>query len=206
MHFHIGLAGLAAAVGLGLASSAGATTITFDDLSNQIVPVPVGYEGLAWTNFFTLDGTDFAPSGYQNGVVSPKNVALNAGGNAASFSSATPFTLEDFYITAAWNDLMTVTVTGFLHGVQQDVTSLLVDTSGPTHSILGWTVDQVAFTSAGGVNHGYSGAGTQFALDNVTLGAATGGVPEPASWALLITGFGAAGASIRRRKALLMSD
>ncbi len=31
----------------------------------------------------------------------------------------------------------------------------------------------------------------------------TGGVPEPASWALMIVGFGAAGAMIRRRKAVL---
>ena len=30
-------------------------------------------------------------------------------------------------------------------------------------------------------------------------GGATGGVPEPATWALMILGFGAAGAALRRR-------
>jgi hypothetical protein len=31
---------------------------------------------------------------------------------------------------------------------------------------------------------------------------ATGAVPEPAAWALMITGFGAAGAMLRRRRAI----
>ena len=32
----------------------------------------------------------------------------------------------------------------------------------------------------------------------------SGGVPEPATWALMITGFGAAGAMLRRRRALAL--
>ncbi|MBS0362762.1 MAG: PEP-CTERM sorting domain-containing protein [Proteobacteria bacterium] len=35
-----------------------------------------------------------------------------------------------------------------------------------------------------------------------TGGGDPGGVPEPAAWALMIMGFGFAGASLRRRKAL----
>jgi hypothetical protein len=35
----------------------------------------------------------------------------------------------------------------------------------------------------------------------VTSGAIGGGVPEPASWALMLTGFGAMGAMLRRRRA-----
>lgn len=39
-----------------------------------------------------------------------------------------------------------------------------------------------------------------FAFDNVVLTVATpGGVPEPASWALMIAGFGLVGATVRRR-------
>ena len=52
-----------------------------------------------------------------------------------------------------------------------------------------------------------SNDGGYFYLDDVEvtdLGpvGGTGGVPEPASWALMIMGFGAAGAMIRRRKAV----
>jgi PEP-CTERM motif-containing protein len=38
-----------------------------------------------------------------------------------------------------------------------------------------------------------------FALDNSTLTISTIGAPEPASWALMILGFGAVGAALRRR-------
>ena len=37
-----------------------------------------------------------------------------------------------------------------------------------------------------------------FALDNLTAGVA-GGVPEPATWAMMVLGFGAVGAALRRR-------
>lgn len=46
-------------------------------------------------------------------------------------------------------------------------------------------------------------------FDNVRLDAsplATGAVPEPASWALMILGFGASGAMLRRRSALRSAD
>jgi hypothetical protein len=47
--------------------------------------------------------------------------------------------------------------------------------------------------------------GGQINLHNLALTASpvdTGGVPEPATWALMIVGFGAAGAALRRRRAV----
>lgn len=46
------------------------------------------------------------------------------------------------------------------------------------------------------------------AIDNVQIGAASasiGAVPEPASWALLVTGFGVVGAAARRRRAMVVA-
>ena len=37
-------------------------------------------------------------------------------------------------------------------------------------------------------------------VDNFSFGRTIGGVPEPASWALMISGFGLAGAVLRRRR------
>lgn len=56
----------------------------------------------------------------------------------------------------------------------------------------------------------FGGTVNQVAFDNITLGAAIpggGGVPEPATWAMLITGFGAIGAAmrVRRRKVTFAS-
>jgi hypothetical protein len=56
------------------------------------------------------------------------------------------------------------------------------------------------FTSvqiAGQFNSDRPGA---FQLDNVVLTGERGGVPEPASWTLMIAGFGGAGALLRRRR------
>ena len=56
----------------------------------------------------------------------------------------------------------------------------------------------------------FGGAGFQggddesWGLDNFSLRAVPpGGVPEPASWALMIAGFGLAGAALRRRRGAL---
>jgi hypothetical protein len=51
------------------------------------------------------------------------------------------------------------------------------------------------------------GAGYTAYADNVTFGGDTynfevGGIPEPATWAMMIMGFGAAGTLLRRRRAL----
>lgn len=55
----------------------------------------------------------------------------------------------------------------------------------------------------------FSGAGFQggddesWGIDNFSLRATpTGGIPEPATWAMMIAGFGLAGSAIRRRRAL----
>lgn len=53
----------------------------------------------------------------------------------------------------------------------------------------------------------FGGVANQIVFDDVTFGSAVpgGGVPEPATWALMISGFGLAGAALRRRKAVLAS-
>jgi hypothetical protein len=68
-----------------------------------------------------------------------------------------------------------------------------------------WNLQSVFFIAGGnggtGVVFGANGnANSQIGplLDNVVL--STGAVPEPATWAMMIAGFGIAGASLRRRK------
>jgi hypothetical protein len=53
-------------------------------------------------------------------------------------------------------------------------------------------------------NENLEPSGNDFALDDISLtGRAAAGVPEPASWALMLTGFFGAGALMRRNRAQL---
>ena len=70
-----------------------ATVLTFDDLpSSPGSMYPIGtYGGLNWSeDFYYLNGSQYfeVNSGYRNGVISPNNVAFNAGGHAGD---APPF-------------------------------------------------------------------------------------------------------------------
>ena len=57
-----------------------------------------------------------------------------------------------------------------------------------------------SFTNYGNLG-GYLGdASANFTIDWTIDGGGNGGVPEPASWAMLITGFGIVGAGMRRRR------
>ena len=97
----------------------------------------------------------------------------------------------------------------------QDIKNLRVDAGGATYSDyafditgtgpsnMGWRTESYGFTAAGSsttltftsLTHTAGGA----ALDNVRVSAA---VPEPASWALMVIGFGGLGAALRSRRRL----
>lgn len=80
---------------------------------------------------------------------------------------------------------------------------------GQTNAAMGWETHTFSFTAVGEnatltfVSNEDSAYGP--ALDNVSVAAAPGGpgVPEPATWALMILGFGAVGMSLRSRRRAL---
>lgn len=79
-------------------------------------------------------------------------------------------------------------------------TGCIVDSGTLAVSGCGWTKYTVSFA---GTARSIELAGFAAYYDNVSLGApetTTGAVPEPASWALLIAGFGLTGAAMRRRR------
>lgn len=65
------------------------------------------------------------------------------------------------------------------------------------------TYVHLAFNANGGKYVGFARYDENFDLRSITYEAGdflVAGVPEPASWAMLITGFGLAGAAVRRRR------
>lgn len=88
----------------------------------------------------------------------------------------------------------------------QTATAFNTGPSNLTATNMIWTMQNVVFTArttstlVGIV--GNSSTGGQFiGLDNVSIApVAGGGVPEPASWAMMLAGFGAMGLAMRRRR------
>jgi hypothetical protein len=187
----------------GIACTAGAVTLTFDDLATPFdgyeyrAPM-ASYGGLQWSNFYVFDVVDtvnYHMSGYPNALVSPKNIALNWFGNPAALSSATPFSLDSAYLTAAWNDGLQVEVKGFSGATLAYDNTYTINTAGPSLINFNYLdVTEVEFISFGGTPHaGYSGAGTHFSMDNLTVTI----VPECSTFAL--AGLGTGMLMIRRR-------
>lgn len=108
-------------------------------------------------------------------------------GGGLVFTFASPITAWGADFAAFQNDLIRSTITA------GGVTVTPLAQFGNTGRFYGFISD-VAFTTvtfAGVQNDG-------FAIDNVSF--AGGTVPEPASWAMLIAGFGLVGATARRRR------
>lgn len=188
-----------------IAAPATAVTITFDDVEG-FSSVSNGYKGFNWNNFFAIDATMVVSSGYFAGVVSLNNVVANGFPTPATISSAKAFSLTSGYLTAAWNDGLTVQLNGYLGGNPVFTQTFSPTATGPTlYSFNGASIDTAMFSSFGGSHHeGYFGTGTYFGLDSLTINGA-GGVPEPASWALMVAGFGLVGASMRRRHSAVVA-
>jgi hypothetical protein len=174
------------------ATPAWAAVLTFDDLPNPGDGiVPNGYGGLNWNNFYYLDGVNFSynPSGYQAGVVSPNNVAVNGFGDPATIviNSAATFTFTGAYLTAAWNDGLSVQVQGFANDVLQYDTTVNPSATAPTFFMFNYeNVDRLRFASFGGTHHaGYTSYGEHFAMDNFTFEV----IPEPGTGLLVIAGL-----------------
>ncbi len=199
----------------GFIGAAQAEVITFDNLktnsSGYLLSIPNGYAGLDWSNFGLVDaslylcpaGAACGHTGYTNGTVSAPNVAYDPSLTRPSeFYSASPFTLESLYLTAAWNNDLNVAFTGKLNGVTKDTVSFTVSTYGSTLETLDWAdINQVFIAVSGGTNAGYytgipTNGAREFALDNIAIAQ----TPLPAALPLFVGGLGAMGLLGRRRK------
>jgi len=186
-------------------ATATANVVTFEDVPGAPVGVPQGtipdgYKGFSWSSFGFMDGSVVYPrgpaepkSGYEVGAVSGSYVAFNDFANVATVSDGL-FTFEEVWLTAAWNEGLSIDIEGLQLGILLFSTTVIVDPYNPVLFQLDWIgIDELKFTASGGTNAGLGGSGAFFAMDDFTFTP----LPEPSAAAL--AGVALALAALRRR-------
>jgi hypothetical protein len=150
---------------------------TFDDLAETTsgLSVPIGYRGFNWGNFYCLDGNNYTgnPSGYGAGVVSTNNDVYNGFGSPANITSTNGghFNFISAELTAAWFDNLQLEAQGYVDGVLTYDQTYTLSATTPTLIVFDYLgVTEVNLIPSGGTPHaGYTGGGSFFAMDNVTI-------------------------------------
>ncbi len=181
------------------------TVVTFEDLSAAPPGnIPNGYEGLTWSNLWVLNAILWAnggagTNGYYYGMVSPSNVAFNAGGDPAEIDSATNFNFLSAYFTGAWNSNLNIEVQGFRDtNLVYDETKVVSATSPTLCTFNFLDIDRLYFDSYGGQSAGFlDGGGVIFAMDNFMFEY----IPEPSTFLLAALGGVSLIAFLKRKRA-----
>jgi hypothetical protein len=140
---------------------------------------------------------------YQNGAISQAISGLTVG---------TTYTVSFDYAAAEQYAHTGDTTEGWQVSIDGD-TQDSVDKANASKGFNGWFTDSFTFTYDGGsdvLSFLATGTGTAaqppFALlDDVSVEAVTGGVPEPATWAMMLLGIGGLGGALRMRRRQLFA-
>lgn len=176
------------------ATPAAATTIlNFDDLGDSGV-VPDGYGGITWNDNFVYYSDEQDP-------YNPSSPPTRIYGNYAKFSTDGPSSMAfdlgpnlafDGFFLAGRDNAGLVSFDLYKAGNLVASSASVLATSIPTFlaSNYAGAVDEVRINAVNGYWIG----------DDFTFSDAVAAVPEPATWAMLILGFGMAGGAMRYRR------
>lgn len=146
-------------------------------------PIPASFTGQNYLQWANLSGAN------RTAAIVSVNINLNAATTAFGF---------DWFNTDA-TDQYTFTV----DGVSYSAPPFTVAPNGTTSGFFG-LVSDTAFTRATITNNFFGGYISDEGLDNLTTNGVgsqnPGAVPEPATWAMMILGFGLLGCAMRRRR------
>jgi hypothetical protein len=194
MNLKVLLASAALAGALGLATAASATVVTFDDLPGDGV-VADGYGGIVWGgnwDYYLDPQPPYNAKSPDTRVYADYNLGCCTVGDT-NFSFAAPVVFNGAYFAGhgPHDGYAAITFGLYNSGVLVHTSAGLDASATPKFLASGYSglVDEVRV----------NGARDFFVMDNVTYNATA--APEPAAWALMIGGFGLAGAALRRRRA-----
>ena len=196
---------IASAISL-MSLSANAELLTFDDIAVNAGSYKelTSYQGYDFTGTGVMDKAYSATSGYGNGTISGKNVlfSYNESDITVTKTGGGLFDLSSAYMTAAWQNGLTINVGGWLNGQKVNSMDVVIDTLTPSSPLaFGFDgVDKITFTFVkAGIDQNLGGSGHYFAIDNLTLNPVAA-VPEPSTYAMMFAGLSAIGLMVRRRK------
>ncbi|CAF4089341.1 unnamed protein product [Rotaria magnacalcarata] len=145
--------------------------LDFDTIGTSYTSVPNGYGCFQWSGGTVLQYLAFGTmSGYNTAVSSVPYVIYTSTTLTMSTVNAT-FTMNSFMAASAWNDNLNVSISGLLHGVTMQATSLLLQVFTKTNITLNWPgIDTMTLTTGGGThNTNVSGTGEFVAIDNMLV-------------------------------------
>ena len=156
------------------------TPVIFGDITND------GSGGAFNFGYQTANGPDFATSWTKSEVMFGRNV-LHFNGGGTGFLDAGGIFVDNIFITGDWSGLGTNAGnhTGLTFASGYAVINDFV--YDPVHN---WTLLTISNGAFDGINP---------SIDFFLIGSSA--VPEPATWALMLAGFGLVGATLRRRSA-----
>lgn len=152
-----------------------------------------GFSGISNTTNGNLYGFNTTPGGSQWFGFPDFNPS------AATFTFAKPTYSFGFFTTGIQTSLTATLSVTQADGSAQTF-NLPLNVNGGV-SFFG-LVDTAGFTSVSILNVGVPGSGDAWGVDDVSYNLA---VPEPASWALLLGGFGLLGGAVRRRRLMAVA-
>ncbi|MEG3125545.1 PEPxxWA-CTERM sorting domain-containing protein [Sphingomonas sp. GB1N7] len=199
--------------------------LTFEGLNSSVNESPLNYYNGGAGSAGTTGGPNYGITFSSNtitGCTQPNacantNAALNPsgtniifflGGGASTMNVAAGFTTGFSFFYSAANNPGVVNVYSGLNSTGTLLASLTLPVTGNGAALPGCqSTNFCPFTSIGVTFTGtaqsvdFGGTNNQIAFDNITLGSATAGgaVPEPATWAMMLMGFGMVGYALRRR-------
>ena len=176
---------LAALAVAAIAGPASATVVNFDDLTGQGT-VADGYGGINWGGLWSYYDWEQSPYTPASG-----NTRVYDGGASDGFTFDTARIFD-----GAWFSGQSTTTVQFelWSGGSVVATSAILSMTDTPHYLAtayGGLVDKVVVLS---------NAPDFFVMDDVTYHGGAGGVPEPATWAMMILGFGAVGLTMRGQR------
>jgi hypothetical protein len=198
----------AACAAIAAPASAEVVTLTFEGLEN-LAPVGDFYAPDYIFSDATLAIIDADAGGTGNfaNEPSPSTIMFFLDANNAVLNVTNGFT-TGFSFWYSSSTVATVTVYSGLDATGDVLGTIDLDAQGfdncvgdPTGDFCNWTAIGVAFAGTA-YSIDFGGTANQTGYDNITFGSdRPGGIPEPATWAMMILGFGLVGATARRRVA-----